>query len=176
MIKKILISLISIFILFSVNYGLRQVKLGYVDVEDVFNSYPGIEDIKKKLLDERKTYQIEIDKRKEEIALLEKGYQNNDRLSDEERQRRDAEIEYKKELLNDFIIDSNNKLTAFKEEMTKPIYLKIATVIQKVSAEKGFSFVFRKGNDILLFVDREFDITGEVKLRLKKELTLDERN
>jgi len=157
-------------------YSLRQIKLGYVDVEEVFNSYPGIEDIRKKLLEERKKYQIEIDKKKDEIAILEKDLQNNEKITDEERQRREAEIEYKKELLNEFINESNARLNTFKDEVTKPIYQKIVSVIQKVSAEKGYSFVFKKGSEFLLFYDREFDLTGEVKQRLRKELSLEDRN
>jgi Skp family chaperone for outer membrane proteins len=153
------------------------IKIGFVDVEDVFNSYPGTAEIRQKLKDERDKFQVEIDKQKENIGRLEKDFQLNiDRLSDEEKQRRGAEVEYKKELLNDYIEDSNKKLNGLKDELTKPIYLKIADVIRKVSSEKSYSFVFRKGSESLLYVKNSFDITPDVKTRLQKELSIEERN
>lgn len=176
MLRKTVFIIGFLFLIILDGYSLRQIKLGYVDIEEVFNSYPGIEDIRKKLLEERKKYQIEIDKKKDEITILEKDLQNNEKITDEERQRREAEIEYKKELLNELINESNAKLNSFKEEVTKPIYQKIVSVIQKVSAERGFSFVFKKGSEFLLFYDKEFDLTGEVKQRLRKELSLEDRN
>lgn len=171
--KKTIFISMSLLLLFGSAYSLRQIKIGCVDVDEVFNTYPGIDDIRKKLLDERKKYQVEIDKRKDEIGLLEKDYSVNTGVSEEEKQRRDAELELKRELLGEFITESNDKVSAFKDELTKPIFIRISSVIQEVAGEKGFSFVFRKGNDILLFIDREFDITGDVKARLRKDLNLE---
>ncbi len=152
-------------------YSLRQTKIGYVDVDEVFNTYPGIDDIRKRIMDERKNFQLEIDKRKTEIEALEKEYSAS--LPPQEKLRREAELSFKREQLNEFITESDSKVEAFKEEISKPVFIKIATVIQEVSIEKGFSFVFRKGSDILLFADKEFDITGDIKQRLRKELNLE---
>jgi outer membrane protein len=176
-VKKILISFVILsFIAIGNTYGARLTKIGFVDVEEVFNSYPGTADVRQKLIDERNKYQENIDKKKEEIANLEKDYElNSPSLSDDERQRRQAEMEYKKEMLSEYIDDTNKKLNALRDELTKPLYQKISTVIQKVSAEKGFSFVFRKGSDILLFQDKEFDLTKDIILRLQKELTIQDR-
>lgn len=153
------------------------IKIGYVDDEEIFNAYPGIAEVRQKLKDERDHFQGEIDRQKEVIAQLERDYQQNaDRMSDEERQRRESELEYKKELLSDLIDESNKKLAALKEELTKPINLKIAEVIRKVSQEKGYSFVFKRSSGVLLYSDPKFNITGEVRSRLYKELSIEERN
>lgn len=176
--KRILMFILMIiFMSIIYAYGARLVKIGYVDVEEVFAAYPGTADIRQKLKEEKDKFQAEIDKKKEEIAIQENDFQNNyERFNDEERQRREAEIEYKKELLSEFIDDSNKKLTALKDELTKPVYIKIYTIIQKVSAEKGFSFVFRKGSESILYLEREFDLTKDVISRLAKELSIEERN
>jgi Skp family chaperone for outer membrane proteins len=158
-------------------HAVKLVKIGYVDVEEIFAAYPGAAEIRQKLKDEKDKLQVEIDRQKEAIARLERDYQlNSDRLSDDERQRREAEIEYKKEILLEAIDDSNKKLNTLKDELTKPIYLKIATVIQRVSAEKGYSFVFKKASDMILYVDKEYDLTKEVKQRISRELSIEERN
>ncbi len=171
MLKMVILTSIGILLLFGGTYGLRQIKIGCVDVEDVFNTYPGIDDIRKKLIDERKKYQLEIDKRKEEIAQLEKDYSES--TSEDEKARREAELELMREQLGDYITESNNKYASFKDDLTKPIFARISTVIEEVSEEKGFSFVFRKGNDIILFIDSEFDITSDVKQRLRRDLNLE---
>jgi len=171
MLKMVILTSIGILLLFGGTYGLRQIKIGCVDVEDVFNTYPGIDDIRKKLIDERKKYQLEIDKRKEEIAQLEKDYSGS--TSEDEKARREAELELMREQLGDYITESNNKYASFKDDLTKPIFARISTVIEEVSEERGFSFVFRKGNDIILFIDSEFDITSDVKQRLRRDLNLE---
>ena len=174
--KKAILAFILILLAVTPFFGARMFKIGTVDVEEVFASYPGVDDVRKKLKDEREAFQGEIDKRKEEIARLEKDYQSADKLSDAEKDRREAEISYKKDLLAEFIDDSNKKLTALKEELTKPIYIKIATVIQRVGAEKGYSIILKKSSDSVLYTDKEIDITKDIVQKLKKELTIDERN
>ncbi len=154
----------------------KQIKIGYVDVEKVFDSYPDTVDVKAHLAKEKEKYEIEINKRKEEIAQLEKTYQESfDKLNEDEKQRREAEISYKKEALSEFIDDSNKRLDALKEKLVTPIYDKIRSVISKVSAEKGYSFVFRSSSQTVLYVDKDYNITKDVIQRLSKELELDQR-
>lgn len=158
-------------------HAVKMVKIGYVDVEEIFASYPGAAAIRQKLQQEKDKFQADIDRQKDAIAKLERDYQlNSGRLPEDERQRREAEIEFKKEILAEAIDDSNKKLNILKDELTKPIYLKIATAIQRVSAEKGYSIVFKKASDVILYVDREHDLTKEVRQRVARELSLEERN
>lgn len=175
--KNIILLIMIVFLSSNLLYSAKLIKLGYVDVEAIFAEFPGIEDIRKNLKDERNKYQTEIDLKKAEIAQLEMDLQNNyNNLTEEEKQRRISEIDYKKQLLIEFIDDSNKKLDALREELTKPVYNKIIQVIQKVCIEKGYSFVFKKGSDALLYFDKEYDITKEVIIRLKRELQIQERN
>jgi Skp family chaperone for outer membrane proteins len=155
----------------------RFIRIGYVDVEEIFNNYPGTDDIRERLRQERVKFEEEIEKRKEEIARAERDYlQNFNRFTDEERQRREAEIEYRKETLSEYIDDANKKLEALRETLTSPIYLKIVSVIQSLSEERGYSFVFRKASATLLYQDKEFDLTRDVIVRLRRELQIEERN
>jgi Skp family chaperone for outer membrane proteins len=179
--RRAFLLLLPLLLFFAGNsYGVRLTKIGVVDVEAVFNAYPGTADIRQKLKEERDKYQIEIDKKKEELAKMGNDYQANySRFNEEERQRRQAEVEYKKELLNEFIEETNKKLNALKEELTKPIYLKIQEVIKRVSAEKGFSLVFRKGSDSLLYFNNseaDLDLTKDIVSRISKELSIEQRN
>lgn len=154
----------------------RLIKIGYVDVEEVFENYPGTDDVRQELLDAKDEYEAEMTELKEEVAQLEMEYELNfDSLTDDERQRREIEIEYKKEALYEYIEEANAELEALTDTLTDPIYLKIAAVIQKVSAEKGYSFVFRESSTALLYLDDEFDITEDIIDRLETELELEDR-
>ncbi len=173
--KKVLVFL-SFFLLFNTTYSaIKLVKVGVVDLERVFANYPGISDIQKKLKDERDRYEIEINKKKEEITVLESSITNSN-VSDGERNAKLAEIEMKKQKLNEFINEVNSSLTSLKEEMTKSIYVKINLVIQRIGIEKGFSLILKRSSDSILFVDKELDITTDVITRLKKEVEIDRRN
>ncbi|NPV01628.1 MAG: OmpH family outer membrane protein [Brevinematales bacterium] len=179
--KKTIFSLMAIMFLasggFAADENKRLVLIGFVDVEEVVKFYPGIEDVKQKIKVEKDKYQVQINKLKEEIAIMEQNYQQNfNSMTDEEKERREAEIQYKKETLYEYIDDANKKLDALKEELTGPIYAKISAIIERVSKEKGYSFVFKKSSKDILYVDKEFDLTPDVIERLKKELQLEDRD
>lgn len=170
--------LIFLFILTGINLSFSAIKLvriGVVDLDRVFASYPGISDIQKKLKDERDKYEIEINKRKEEINVLESSLTNQS-LTESERNARLAEIEFKKQKLTEYVNEVNNTLISLKDEMTKSIYQKINIVIQRIGMEKGFSIIFKRSSDSILFLDKEVDITADVITRLRKEVEIDKRN
>ncbi|MEJ5283994.1 MAG: OmpH family outer membrane protein [Brevinematia bacterium] len=155
--------------------AIKLVRIGVVDLDRVFAAYPGISDIQKRLKDERDKYEIEINKRKEEINILESSLTNQS-LNESERNSRLAEIELKKQKLTEYVNEVNNTLISLKDEMTKSIYQKINIVIQRIGMEKGFSVIFKRSADSILFIDKEVDITADVITRLRKEVEIDRRN
>ncbi len=174
--KKLLFILILTLFFTGISFpAIKLVKVGVVDLDKVFSSYPGISDIQKKLKDERDNYEKEINKKNEEIKALESTLTNKS-LSDSERQTTIAEIEYNKQKLSEYIDEVNTKLSSLKEELTKTIYSKIWMVIQRVGAERGYSLILKKSGESILYIDKEIDITSEVITKLKKELEIEKRN
>ncbi len=170
--------LIILIILVGVNLShsaIKLVRIGVVDLDRVFSAYPGISDIQKKLKDERDKYEIEINKRKEEINVLETSLTNQN-ITEAERNSRNAEIEFKKRKLNEYVNEANSNLISLKDEMTKSIYQKINQVIQRIGMEKGYSIIFKRSSDAILFLDKEVDITADIISSLKKEVEIDRRN
>lgn len=154
----------------------RLVKIGYVDVEEVFENYPGTDDVREELLELKEEHEAMIAELEDEIVALELEYElNYSSLTDEERQRREAEIEYKEETLSEYIEAANDELDSLEDTLTDPILLKIMAVIQKVSSEEGYSFVFKESSTALLYTDDEFDLTEDVIDRLETELSLEDR-
>jgi len=173
--KKILLVILFVSLSVFSFSAVKLFKIGIVDLEKVFSAYPGISDIQKKLKDERDIYDKEINKRKEEIKILESSFTNQG-ISDSEKQAKIAEIEYKKQKLNEYIEDVNSKLNALRDDVTKSIYSKIWMVVQRVGIERGYSLILKKSSDSILYIDKEVDITSEVITKLRKELELEKRN
>ena len=153
----------------------RLLKIGYVDLDLVLNSYPGYKDIKLRLFNEKLSIDKELEKIQDELKSLENDYNNiKNNISEDEKLRRQSEINYKKEQL--LIIKDNyeSNLESLKEELLNPIISNISIYIQKIGKEKGYSYIFKKTGDILLYYDKEFDITKDVISRLESELFLSE--
>lgn len=154
--------------------AIKLVKIGVVNIEKVFAAYPGIADIQKRLKEERDKYEAEINRKKEEINILETTLTNSN-LTEKDKEARLAEIEYKRKELSDFINNINEKLNALREELSTPVYKKIWTVIQRVGIQRGFSIILKQSSDSILYIDKEIDITEEVINKLKAEVELDLR-
>ena len=174
--KKKILLLLVLFLLFDYSFtAIKLVRVGVVDIEKVFQAYPGIEDIQKKLKQEREKIEVEVNKRNEKIKILEEQLKNSN-LSEAEKQTKIAELEYEKQTLANFIDDNNSKLSSLREELTKPIYSRIWLVIQRVGRERGYSIIIKKSSDAILYFDKEIDVTSEVITKLTKEMEIEKRN
>ncbi len=167
MAKRFLVVLLVV-VIPSLSFAPKLIKIGYIDLDKLFEKYAAVSDIIKSLKEERKQIEQEIERRKEEIKKLEEEFiQQKDVLSDTERQRREAEIEYRKEELNKFVEEKNRELEKKKKELTKPFLKEIYKAVREVCREEGVSIVFRRSKDIL-FVDDDLDLTPKVLKKLKR--------
>ena len=64
---------------------------------------------------------------------------------------------------------AQQSLTLKETQLLEPIYQKIQDAIDKVAAEKGYSYIFNTSdiNTSIIWKDDSFDITDQVKTKLK---------
>jgi outer membrane protein len=64
---------------------------------------------------------------------------------------------------------AQQSLTLKETQILEPIYQKIQEAIDKVAAEKGYSYIFNTSdiNTSIIWKDDAFDITNQVKTKLK---------
>lgn len=141
----------------------QDVKMGYVDVEKVFNDYELTKQNDAKLKEEGKAKTgeraglvDEIKKLKDEAELL----------SEEARKEKEAVIEEKLKDLRDFDEKTKNELRSKRDFLLKKIFDEIRQNIEEVGKAEGYTFIF---NDrALLYKTPANDLTEQVVKKMNE--------
>jgi Skp family chaperone for outer membrane proteins len=143
------------------------IKIGIVDMEKLFNEYASKSRAAVQLREQKAEYAKEIRLGLRQIKQMEESLQaNSGILTNSEKRRRMAEIEYKKEELSSLIAMRNLQLAKEEEGLTQPILKEIYDAIRAVSARQGIKLVFDSRAGIA-FHDMSLDITSLVMNRLR---------
>jgi outer membrane protein len=139
----------------------QDVKMGFVDVEKVFNEYELTKQNDAKLKDEGKAKTGERAVLVEEIKKLK---EEAELLSEEARKEKEAVIEEKLKSLRDFDEKTKNELRSKRDFLLKKIFDEIRQNIEEVGKEEGYTFIF---NDrALLYKTPGNDLTAQVVKRM----------
>ena len=168
MINKILLGALTILISFVwINVSVAEdVKIGFVDVEKVFNEYEktkqndsSLKEKGKQKAQERAGIVAEIKKQKEEMELL----------SESGKAEKQAIIEEKLKELKNFDEDTKNALRQERDEVLKEIFQDIKNIIDVYGKDNGYTFILNE--KALLYKTDTLDVTNEIvkQLNLKKE-------
>lgn len=167
--KKILF--LSAFLLFSISAS-AQLKIGYIDSDNIKKQLSDFQDIDKRM----DTYVKEWN---DEIAKLEKAwkdrYDDYDKrkllLSDQKRVEVETELQglEKKFLdLRQLKYGPGGDFQKKQEELLKPVLDKLTKAIKKVAQENNFDFIFdRTGDIVFIYAKEEYDVTNLVLEKLK---------
>ncbi len=140
----------------------KLVKIGAVDLDEVFDKSPGKKIAEEALEKKRKSFEKEKEKKENEIKKLQEKFENRKlTLSENEREKEELAITKKLRDLQDYIESSNQKLEEEENKLLEPLIDDIKDVIRAVSIKYGYDIILDKSTYIL-FIDKEFDITDEV--------------
>jgi len=147
--KKFLIVLTSLVIFIFMLSNVYALKVGYVDIEKVFNQYSGTKKAKTKLQSKLKEEQKKIDKKKQEILKMKDDLDKQKSILDKNKlKEKEDELQQKLE-----------KLQADALEIQQKLYG------EKIAKDKGYDFVFEK--NLLLYGGE--DITYLVLKQINEE-------
>lgn len=166
--KKILIIAGAI-----LSFGLKSIaaeaKFGYVDLQKAIQST----NVGKKAKTE---LEAEFNKRKKDIetkqADIKKMGEDLEKkkgvLSDEAMQKKQAEIQ--EEMMKYQELVGKNQLEIQKKErdLTGPILEKMKTILDKVAKADGYSVIFEKNEQSILWIKSEFNITDKLVQEFEK--------
>jgi outer membrane protein len=139
-------------------------KIGYVDVEKVFNEYELTKQNDAKLKEEGKTKTGERAGMVEEIKKLK---EEAELLSEEVRKEKETVIEEKLKTLRDFDEKTKNELRSKRDFLLKGIFDDIRETIEEIGKAEQYSLVF---NDrALLYKTDAFDITPQVVKKMNEK-------
>lgn len=152
---------------FFISVPLFGQRFAYVDSEYILNLMPGYKSAQTELNFLSQQWEKEIEKRKEEIATLEKNLETEKILLTEDVIKgRIEEIKAKKKELGDYQIEKfgvDGALFKKRQELVKPIQDRVFEAIQKVAKDNALDFIFDKSGGVtMLYTNAKFDRSDEV--------------
>ena len=162
-------------------FALSAQKFSYVDTKYILSHIPEYQQAQSEVNKLSNQWQKDIENKYETIAKLETALQAEKiLLTDEMKQKREAEIQTKREEANQMQTDKfgvNGELFKKREELIKPIQDQIYGAIQEVASTSALMVVFDKANHSnMLYTNPKHDISDKVlkKMGLKPGETLEE--
>ena len=151
-------------------------KFGYVDTEFITSKMPDYAKVQQQIDQNTKNWLAEVEKKKEELAKLEKEFKLEELLLTEDlKQQRLAAIQTKTKEARAFenqVFGAEGELFKMKQAAYKSILDQISKAIEKVVRAKRLDFIFDKANDglVLLYTNPVHDYSDYVLEELGLEL------
>ena len=140
----------------------KQMKIGTVDLEKVFENSKKKKAADGKLEGKRKSFESGKDKKIEEIRKLKDDYENTKlSLTDAQKITSRDNIKKKVKELQEYIDKSKKELEKMEKEVLAPIIDEIQYAIKSVSLAKRFDLIIDK-KTYILFIKPRYDITDDV--------------
>ena len=144
------------------------IKIGYVDINKVFDAYDKAKGISKSVEAEREKGRSERKRREEEIKKKNKELQDST-LGKEEKEKREKSIQKKIKKLVEFDRAQRKK----EHEPIRKGLSEIYKVVQKVGEKEGFDLILEKRDGLfgktVLFGKKSLDLTDKVIKELLKK-------
>jgi len=144
-----------------VTQGFAEVKIAYVDLSSVFDSYEKTKAFDKKLEVTQKQKRAKLDKMVDEIKGLEDKLSL---LSEKEREKKQGEIQKKAQNLEAFQREAETDLRKERDERLKEILQDIQEVVEVIAKKEGYDVIL---NDrVMLYGDKKMNISKKILAEL----------
>jgi outer membrane protein len=162
MMKQIKTLLIAAILIIGASQTIHaQAKTAHVNVSEIMSKLPAMLDAQKQLEKLSATYDADYKKMAEEFQTKLKKYDTESATVTEAiNAERQKEVQDMQKRIQDFGQNAQKELQQKQEDITKPIYEKVRTSIQKVGKAKGFQYVL---DGATLLLAEGPDLTADVK-------------
>lgn len=164
MIKKIVL-----LVLFALPVSLMaQDKLGFVNIQEVFQVMPDLTEIEKTVADMNEQYKKELDVMYQEYYAKAKEYQDNlNTLAETIKARRQSEIVDLEKRIGTFQQQANEEMQRKQMELIQALREKILKATGEVGAEGSFTYIFDISSQAVAYRSpKAVDVTPLVKKKL----------
>lgn len=164
MIKKIVLVL-----LFALPVSLMaQDKLGYVNIQEIFQVMPDLAEIEKTVADMNEQYKKELDVMYQEYYAKAKEYQDNlNTMAETIKARRQSEIVDLEKRIGTFQQQANEEMQRKQMELIQALREKILKATGEVGAESNYTYIFDiSSQSIAYHSPKAVDVTPLVKKKL----------
>lgn len=151
-----------------------QLKIGYINSEQILVKYEGAKEAADKLNKEVAKWEQEASKRQNELkALKEKIDKQSLLLSAERKKELEDSLQQQYAQYQQFLQEKfGQKGEAYNknEELSKPIVEKINKIIEKIAKDENYDFIFdARAGGVVYANAQKFDLTDRVLMLLNKE-------
>ena len=164
---------IIFYLLIFANILLSEVKIGYVDSQQVMTQYEGFRTAQIELEKEQKRLEAEYSTLAQQLDSLYKSYEQQRLLmSDDRKKEKENELIQKERELQEFgmkkLGPQNSELVQIQNQLMQPILKVFSEACNKVGADQGYDFIFDAGTGGLLYSLDSHNITEEVIEEMNK--------
>ncbi|MDH6534122.1 outer membrane protein [Parabacteroides sp. PM5-20] len=144
----------------------QEVKIAYVNTQEIMMAMPELSDMEKKLADLNESYTSELKRMEEDYNRKTQEYiAAQDSLTENIKLRRMQEIEGMRERMEQVYQMGQQEMSKKQEELFAPIQQKMMDAIKSVGNEKGYTYILNPAS-ILYTGDAAIDATPFVKTKL----------
>ncbi|GAB6395401.1 MAG: OmpH family outer membrane protein [Bacteroidales bacterium] len=146
----------------------QELKIAYVNVQEIFMAMPEIPDIEKKIADLNEKYQKELKTMQDEYTKKYSDFTaQQDSLTENIKLRRMQDIEDIRTRINNFIPIAEQDVQKQQQDWLQPVQDKIREAIKNVGDEKGYTYVLSMEPSLFLYMGTNaIDATPFVKTKL----------
>jgi outer membrane protein len=157
----------------SASLATAELKLGYIDSEEIFQKYEGTKDAQERFNKEvAKWEQSASDKQKEIQELKEQLEKQSLLLSSERKKEIEAQLQQKMADYQKYVqttFGQEGEAVKKNSELTKPIIERINKIIDKIAKDEKYDFIFDARGGGIVFAKKPYDLTTRVLELLTKE-------
>ena len=154
------------------SFTFADVKIGYVDSNEIMNNFDEVRQVQADLEKEQRRLESEFN---ELVYSLDSLKQDFDRqrllMSDTRRNEKENEILNKEKSVQKFQLDKfgpEGEIYKTQNQLLKPVLAKIDVAIQKVGSERGYDFILDAMSGALLYALDSHNLTEDVMDELAK--------
>jgi outer membrane protein len=167
--KKLLkVALVAACIVFAGNIAKAQVKIGYINFEQLIQVMPEAKTIQTQLETYSKQFQDQYTAMTGEYQTKGQQYEaQRATMTDAIRTSKEGELQDLQKRIQAFQTDAQQKIASRSNELSKPLIDKARAAVTQVAKEKGYTYVINATqNDVLLVSPPGDDMLAEVKTKL----------
>ena len=154
------------------SFVFADVKIGYVDSNEIMNNFDEVRQVQADLEKEQRRLESEFNELVFGLDSLKQDYDRQRLLmSDTRRNEKENEIANKEKSVQKFQLDKfgpEGEIYRIQNELLKPILAKIDAAIQKVGSERGYDFILDAMSGALLYALDSHNLTEDVMDELAK--------
>jgi outer membrane protein len=151
-----------------------EVKIGYIDTVKIFANFKETIEAEEIYKKEVEAWKKQAEDMEAELARMREEIQSQSlMLSTEKLQEKKLLFEQKMKEYQKYMEDifgETGEAARRNKELTEPIVEKINGVIEKVAEEEGFTLVLDSSQGVIVYADKEIDITELIIERLETQM------